>query len=106
LIPVSASWFAASAKATHAPLQWVTLVWVVGAVVVAALVISVIVVVSRRPKSMEDGIAEFSRSLQAVAPRPAARLAASHAAQPAHQGHKTTKTDGPLRGTRRETEAV
>ncbi len=105
-MPVAANWLAASAKVTHASLQWVTLLWVAGAVVVAAVVITVIVVVSRRPKSMEDGITQFSRSLQAVAPRPGARLVAGHVAPPAHHGHKTPKTDEPVGAARRETEAV
>ena len=56
------------ALAAQAPIQWSTLAWIIGAAVVAALIIVIIVLVSRRPKSMEDGIAEFSRSLQAVAP--------------------------------------
>ena len=59
---------AAAAKTASAPLQWWTLAWIVGAAVVATLIIAVIVVLSRRPKSMEDGMEEFSRSLQAVAP--------------------------------------
>jgi hypothetical protein len=71
----------AASKSAGTPVQWSTLAWVVGAFVVAAVVIVVIFLVSRRPKSMEHGIAEFSRSLQAVAPnhRSAARPpAASH----------------------------
>jgi Flp pilus assembly protein TadB len=61
--------------AAHTSVQWSTLAWIVGAAVAAAIIITVIVLVSRRPKSMEDGIEEFSRSLQAVAPsqRPGAR---------------------------------
>jgi putative exporter of polyketide antibiotics len=64
---------AAKSAGTH--VQWATLAWIAGAVIAAALIITVIVVVSRRPKSMEDGIEEFARSLQAVAParRPVAR---------------------------------
>ena len=58
----------AVAKATSPPVQWWTLAWVAGAAIAATLIITVIVLVSRRPKSMEDGMAEFSRSLQAVAP--------------------------------------
>jgi hypothetical protein len=58
----------AAAKSTHTSVQWSTLVWIVGAAVAAAVIITIIVLVSRRPKSMEDGIEEFSRSLQAVAP--------------------------------------
>jgi len=65
----------AAGKSANTPVQWSTLAWVVGAIVVAAVVIAAIFLVSRRPKSMEHGIAEFSRSLQAVAPnhRSAAR---------------------------------
>jgi len=59
---------ATAAKAAHAPIQWWTLAWIAGAAVAATLIIATIVVLSRRPKSMEDGMAEFSRSLQAVAP--------------------------------------
>lgn len=64
---------AAKSAGTH--VQWATLAWIAGAVIAAALIITVIVLVSRRPKSMEDGIADFARSLQAVAParRPPAR---------------------------------
>jgi Flp pilus assembly protein TadB len=58
----------ATAKVAHTSVQWSTLAWIVGAAVAAALIITVIVLLSRRPKSMEDGIEEFSRSLQAVAP--------------------------------------
>jgi hypothetical protein len=66
---------ALAAKSASAHVQWATLAWIAGAVIVAAVVITAIVLVSRRPKSMEDGIAEFARSLQAVAPahRPVAR---------------------------------
>ncbi|GEM_PF-3052913 len=109
----------AATRAGHSAIQWVTLLWVVGAVVAAALVITVIVVVSRRPKSMEDGIAEFSRSLQAVAPahRPAPRPAPPSGPSPASppgpggtravRGVGTSGTkDGPLGAARRETEAV
>ena len=60
--------FEAAAKASHAPIQWWTLAWIIGAAVAATLIIGTIVVLSRRPKSMEDGMEEFSRSLQAVAP--------------------------------------
>lgn len=55
-------------KVAGSPIQWWTLAWIAGAAVVATLIIGVIVMLSRRPKSMEDGMAEFSRSLQAVAP--------------------------------------
>jgi len=58
----------AAPKVAGSPIQWWTLAWILGAAVVATLVIAVIVMVSRRPKSMEHGMAEFSRSLQAVAP--------------------------------------
>jgi hypothetical protein len=95
----------AAAKASHVPphssLQLSTLAWIVGAVVAATLIIAVIVAVSRRPQSMEDGMAEFSRSLQAVAPthRPVQRPA------PAHPRTGSTKAaeDRPLRATRGET---
>lgn len=60
--------FLAASRAAHTPVQWSTLAWIIGAAVVAAVIIAIIFLVSRRPKSMEDGIAEFSRSLQAVAP--------------------------------------
>jgi hypothetical protein len=71
----------AAAKTAHTSVQWQTLAWIVGAAVAAALIITVIVLVSRRPKSMEDGIEEFSRSLQAVAPsqRPGSRPAQGQA---------------------------
>jgi Flp pilus assembly protein TadB len=58
----------ATAKASHTSVQWSTLAWILGAAVAAAVIITVIVLLSRRPKSIEDGIEEFSRSLQAVAP--------------------------------------
>lgn len=71
----------ATAKTAQASVQWQTLVWILGAAVAAALIIGVIVLVSRRPKSMEDGIEDFSRSLQAVAPaqRQASRVAQGQA---------------------------
>jgi hypothetical protein len=59
---------AAVPHASHTSVQWFTLAWIIGAAVAAAVIIAIIVLVSRRPKSMEHGIAEFSRSLQAVAP--------------------------------------
>jgi hypothetical protein len=52
-------------------LQWTTLLWVAGALALAAIVIVIVIVMSRRPRSMEDGMAEFSRRLAAVAPSPA-----------------------------------
>jgi hypothetical protein len=58
----------AAAKVAHTALQWTTLLWVAGAVVVALLVITVMFLISRRPKSMEDGMAEWARSMAAVAP--------------------------------------
>lgn len=75
----------AASRAPGSSIQWATLAWIAGAVVVAAIVITGIVVASRRPKSMEDGIAQFARSLQAVAPRaPAgARRATDGRARPA-----------------------
>jgi hypothetical protein len=65
----------AAVKASRTSVQWWTLAWIAGAAIAAAVIIGIIVVVSRRPKSMEDGMADFSRSLQAVAPahRPAPR---------------------------------
>gem|GEM_PF-5069991 len=60
----------AASKTAGSAIQWATLAWIIGAALVAAVVITAIVLVSRRPKSIEDGIAQFARSLQAVAPRP------------------------------------
>jgi len=65
---VTGALVAAAAKSSHTPVQWWTLAWIAGAALAATVIIAVIVLVSRRPKSMEDGMAEFSRSLQAVAP--------------------------------------
>jgi hypothetical protein len=66
---------ASAAQPASNSVQWSTLAWIIGAVVAAAIIIAILVAISRRPKSMEDGIANFSRSLQAVAPshRAAAR---------------------------------
>ncbi|HET9061302.1 MAG TPA: hypothetical protein VFN61_15390 [Acidimicrobiales bacterium] len=69
----------AVAHKTTPGIQWTTLAWIAGAAVAATVAIAVIVLVSRRPKSMEDGIAEFSRSLQAVAP--VHRLPSRHTAE-------------------------
>ncbi|MGC8626522.1 MAG: hypothetical protein ACP5VR_03020 [Acidimicrobiales bacterium] len=101
----------ASSKVAHTSIQWVTLLWVVGAVLVAGLVITVIVVLSRRPKSMEDGIEEFSRSLQAVAPshRATGHPNAGHAplpVAPKGQHSSNASSDAPHGAVRRETEAV
>lgn len=57
-----------AATAARTSIQWWTLAWIVGAGIAATLIIATIVIFSRRPKSMEDGMEEFSRSLQAVAP--------------------------------------
>ncbi len=95
---------AAHSAAAHTTVQWATLVWIAGAAVAATLIIAVIVLVSRRPKSMEDGIAEFSRSLQAVAP--AHRLGQRTGTGYAHTGASGTNDDGPVRARRGESEAV
>jgi len=83
------------AKVAGTHLQWATLAWIGGAVVAAAVIITAIVLVSRRPKSMEDGIAEFARSLQAVAPnhRPVGRPVA---AQP-RPGSGALQEQSPVR---------
>jgi hypothetical protein len=95
---------AAAAKAAHNSVHWQTLAWTAGAVVAATVIIAIIVVVSRRPKSMEDGMAEFSRSLQAVAP--AHRI--GQRPSPAHPRPISSKAqdDRSVRATRGETEAV
>ncbi|MGH9105744.1 MAG: hypothetical protein ACRDZX_07895 [Acidimicrobiales bacterium] len=93
-----------AAAAGHTSVQWTTLVWVVGAAVAATVIITVIVVVSRRPKSMEDGMAEFSRSLQAVAPTQHLRMR-STAAHP-RAGTGKFGPQRPVRAARGETEAV
>ena len=95
----------AAVKAGHTSVQWWTLAWIAGAAVAAAVTIAIIVVVSRRPKSMEDGMAEFSRSLQAVAPahRSAPRPGPRAGRVPAQQKHKK---NAPSRATRGETEGV
>jgi hypothetical protein len=93
-------------------IQWTTLAWIAGAALAATIAIAVIVLVSRRPKSMEDGIAEFSRSLQAVAP--VHRLPSRHTAErpPVEQRPPAPRpsTPGEERGTvrmrRGETETV
>ena len=94
----------AVARTGHTSVQWSTLVWIVGAAVAAALIIAIIVVLSRRPKSMEDGIAEFSRSLQAVAPNH--RAGARPASGPGRTGSGNPQEDRPVRAARGETEAV
>jgi hypothetical protein len=93
---MGAQFLLAAAKTPHTSVQWSTLAWIVGAAVAAALIITVIVLVSRRPKSMEDGIAEFSRSLQAVAPsqRPVARPAQGQARPPERSVRATTEPSG------------
>jgi len=95
----------AAVKAGHTSVQWWTLAWIAGAAVAAAVTIAIIVVVSRRPKSMEDGMADFSRSLQAVAPahRSPPRAAVSGARTgPA----KAAQEERSVRATRGETEGV
>ena len=95
---------AAAKPVAHTSLQWSTLAWIAGAVVAAALIIGIIVVLSRRPKSMEVGMAEFSRSLQAVAPahRPPHRPAPDQV----RQGTAKTPDLRPARAPRGETDAV
>jgi hypothetical protein len=95
---------AAHAAAPHTTVQWTTLAWIVGTVVVATLIIAVIVVMSRRPKSMEDGMAEFSRSLQAVAPTH--RLAQRAAPANLRPGTSNAPDERPLRPSRGETKPV
>ena len=84
----------AAVKASHTSVQWWTLAWIAGAAVVAAVTIGIIVVVSRRPKSMEDGMAEFSRSL------PRSGLSG------ARSGPAKTQEERAVRATRGDTEGV
>ncbi|HXW78107.1 MAG TPA: hypothetical protein VEJ84_01335 [Acidimicrobiales bacterium] len=93
---------AAAAKSPHTSVQWSTLAWIVGAAVAAALIIAVIVLVSRRPKSMEHGIEEFSRSLQAVAPN---HRSSSRAISGQSRSSSSAKAqeERPVRATRGET---
>jgi hypothetical protein len=95
----------AAVKAGHTSVQWWTLAWIAGAAVAAAVTIAIIVVVSRRPKSMEDGMADFSRSLQAVAPahRSAPRAAVGGGAR---TGPAKAQEERSVRATRGETEGV
>ena len=95
---------AAAKPVAHTSLQWSTLAWIAGAAVAAAVIIGIIVVLSRRPKSMEVGMEEFSRSLQAVAPahRPPHRPAPD-------QGRPSmgkAPEQRPVRAPRGETDAV
>jgi hypothetical protein len=94
----------AAVKAGHTSVQWWTLAWIAGAAIVAAVTIAIIVVVSRRPKSMEDGMADFSRSLQAVAP------AHRSPPRPGLSGTRTSPAkayeERSVRATRGETEGV
>jgi hypothetical protein len=94
----------AATKTAHTTVQWFTLAWIVGAVVAATVIIALIVVLSRRPKSMEDGITEFSRSLQAVAP--SHRL--GQRPVPVHPRLNSVKApeERPVGTTRGETEPV
>ena len=91
-------------KTAHTSVQWSTLAWIVGVVVVAAVIITIMVLLSRRPKSMEDGIEEFSRSLQAVAPnqRPGARPISGQA----RPGSGNGQEERSVRATRGEAEPV
>jgi Flp pilus assembly protein TadB len=92
---------AAAAKSTHTSVQWSTLAWIVGAAVAAALIITVIVLVSRRPKSMEHGIEEFSRSLQAVAPNH--RSGSRNISGQSRSSSAKAQEARPVRATRGET---
>jgi hypothetical protein len=92
----------AAVKASHTSVQWWTLAWIAGAAVVAAVTIAIIVIVSRRPKSMEDGMAEFSRSLQAVAP--AHRSATRPGLSGTRTGPAKTQEERAVRATRGETQ--
>jgi uncharacterized alpha-E superfamily protein len=91
----------AAAKPTHTSVQWSTLAWIVGAAVAAAVIITIIVFVSRRPRSMEHGIEEFSRSLQAVAPN----HRSGSRAIPGQSRSSSAKAqeERPVRATRGET---
>ena len=91
------------ALASQAPVQWSTLAWIIGAAVVAAVIIVIIVLVSRRPKSMEDGIEEFSRSLQAVAPNNRSGGRPAKPGRPGLGNGPLGQRYGPPRG---ETESV
>ena len=93
-----------TATTAHTSVQWSTLAWIVGVVVVAAVIITIIVLLSHRPKSMEDGIEEFSRSLQAVAPsqRPVARPISGQA----RPGSGNGQEERSVRATRGEAEPV
>jgi hypothetical protein len=94
----------ATAKPAHTSVQWSTLAWIVGAAVAAAVIITIIVLLSRRPKSMEDGIAEFSRSLQAVAPNQ--RSAGRPGQGQARPGSGKGQEERSVRATRGEAEPV
>jgi len=96
--------FMAAVKAGHTSVQWWTLAWIAGAAVAAAVIIAIIVVVSRRPKSMEDGMAEFSRSLQAVAP--AHRSAPRAGLSGTRTGPARAQEERTVRATRGETQGV
>ena len=94
----------ATAKASHTSVQWSTLAWIVGAAAAAAVIITVIVVLSRRPKSIEDGIADFSRSLQAVAPNN--RSGNRTASGPGRSSPGNGQEERSVRATRGEAEPV
>jgi Flp pilus assembly protein TadB len=92
---------AATAKTTHTSVQWLTLAWIVGAAAAAAVIITIIVLLSRRPKSMEHGIQEFSRSLQAVAPNH--RSGARGITGQSRSSPAKAQEESPVRATRGET---
>jgi Flp pilus assembly protein TadB len=94
----------AATKTAHTSVQWSTLAWIVGAAVAAAVIITVIVLLSRRPKSMEDGIEEFSRSLQAVAPNH--RSGARSVQGQSRGGPGNGQEERSVRATRGEAEPV
>src|ERR1700678_3119384 len=96
--------FMAAVKASGTSVQWWTLAWIAGAGAAAAGIIGIIVVVSRRPKSMEDGMADCSRSLQAVAP--AHRSPPRPGLSGARTGLAKAQEERAVRATRGETEGV
>jgi hypothetical protein len=89
---------------SHTSVQWWTLAWIAGAAVAATVIIAVIVALSRRPKSMEDGMEDFSRSLQAVAPTH--RAGGRPAAGDLRPSVSKAKRAGPARAARGESESV
>jgi hypothetical protein len=101
---MGAEFLIAVVKPAHTSVQWSTLAWIVGAAVAAAVIITVIVLLSRRPKSMEDGIEEFSRSLQAVAPNH--RSGGRPVQGQSRSGSGKAQEERSVRATRGETEPV